>query len=367
MVDIGLAGPEDDAELRALLRGSAMPGAVRVSLRRDPCFFDSLSVTGSHHDVMVARDTRSRALVGCGVRSIASAYVNGERTSLGYLGGLRLLPAYRGGLALARGFRLLRELHADGRAALYLTTIVEANRSARRLLTSGRCGLPRYTDLGTFHSFAIASRRAPPESRDPDLRIRAAAAGDIPEIAAFLRAEGPRRQFFPDYSERDLRSETGRLRGLRIEDVLLAFRRGRLAGTLAVWDQTAFRQAWIDGYAPLLAAARPLYNLAARAAGRPLLPPAGTQLRAAHLALACVSGDAPSTFAALVAAALRRCRGTHPVLLAGLHDADPLLPVLRRLRGRAYPSALYAVRWEGSPPPPSPGGGRVPFLELGAL
>jgi len=64
---------------------------------------------------------------------------------------------------LARGYRLIRELHADGRTDLYHTVIAADNARALETLASGRAGLPAYRDLGGFVSPAInLGRRKPP-------------------------------------------------------------------------------------------------------------------------------------------------------------------------------------------------------------
>src|SRR5207237_150176 len=88
---------------------------------------------------------RCRALgeaVGVGSRSITRVFVNGRPRDVGYLGDLRLLPAYRGRTVLARGYRLLRDLHADGRTDLYFTVIAADNAPALSTIAAGRAGLP---------------------------------------------------------------------------------------------------------------------------------------------------------------------------------------------------------------------------------
>ena len=62
---------------------------------------------------------------------------------------------------------------------------------------------------------------------------------------------------------------------LRPEDILLAFRGGKLAGTLAGWDQRGFRQSVVHAYSPGMRWARPFYNCWARLRGLPSLPPPG--------------------------------------------------------------------------------------------
>jgi len=56
------------------------------------------------------------------------------------------------------------------------------------------------------------------------------------------------------------------------------------------------------------------------------------------------------------------------LFMAGLHERDPLLPVLRQYRHFPYASRLYVVCWEdGEEDFGNLDDWRVPYLELGAL
>jgi hypothetical protein len=154
-----LATAADDAELRELLAATPTDGHIAVSFRREPSYFGAAAVHGEFHQTIICRDTASGLLVGAGMRSARNMFVNGELRPIGYLSGLRVRPEYRNLGLIARGYRFFRELHADGRAPLYLTTIAEGNRVAQSILTSGRAGLPAYHDAGRFCTFVISPRR----------------------------------------------------------------------------------------------------------------------------------------------------------------------------------------------------------------
>ena len=153
-----LARADDDAMLRDLLRNTPLGGAVRTTLRREPNYFTGSATEGPVHQVLVAREESSGEVVGTATRSVRERYVDGTPTPVGYLGGLRLLPRVRNRWVLARGFRALRELHADGRADFYLTTITEGNSRALESLLGGRAGLPHYHELGRYFTFVLGAR-----------------------------------------------------------------------------------------------------------------------------------------------------------------------------------------------------------------
>ncbi len=361
-----LAGPGDDADLRRVLAETPMAGAVSVAFRREPSFFAGAGVDGRFRQVIAARDTEGGHVVGFGCRSVMERYVNGRPESVGYLSSLRLLEVHRNRGLVARGYAYFRKMHADGRAHLYLTTIAEGNDLALKLLTSGRAGLPAYHDAGRYHTAALPlSRRYRPRARS-GIEVRPARREDIPPLVDWLWAVGPQRQFFPVYRADDFGSEDGIFKGLRPEQVLMAFRSGKLAGALACWDQHDFRQTVVCGYGRAMRWARPLYNAWARWRALPTLPAPGEELRYLTAALP-VAGDA-ETFAALLDALLERSAGGPAgYLLLGLHEDDPLVEVVRRYRPRWYTTRLYLVCWEDGEGMRKGLDMRPAYLELGCL
>jgi hypothetical protein len=123
-----LAGPEHDAGLRRLLAEEAMPGPIRLAYTREPDFFTGLALEGPFTQTFVALE--DEAVVGMGTRAVRRLYINGEVEDVGYLGGLRVKPGAQRRLGLSRGYRLLKEIHGDGRCPGYLSTILEGNREA---------------------------------------------------------------------------------------------------------------------------------------------------------------------------------------------------------------------------------------------
>ncbi len=279
------------------------------------------------------------------------------------------MPESRNLGLIARGYAFFRRLHQDGRAKFYLTTIAEGNETAIDVLTSGRAGLPAYHFAGRYHTLAVRLPRRPPMPSIPaGVTIRSATVNDLPAMLDFLGAVGARRQFFPDYQHDDFLSLEGRLRGLELERLLLAERRGHLVGMLAGWDQHAFRQSVVHGYSGWMCRLRFLYNLVQQVRGLPGLPAPGEPLHCLTAALPLVADDDPSVFAALIAALCRRSAGgTWSHLLLGLHQSDPLLPVARRFAAARYTTLLYLVGWQESDAARAALDGRPVYLELGSL
>jgi hypothetical protein len=358
----------DDAELRSILAATPMDGRVSLSFRREPSFFDAAAVEGDYQQVVVCRDTTAGRIAGFGCRSVRDMYVNGQPTPVGYLSALRALPEYRNRGLVARGYAFFRRLHADGRTPLYLTTIAEGNERAASVLTTGRAGLPSYCFAGTFHTLVvpIPHHRRPPDETDID--VRPATETDLHDILKFLETAGPSRQFFPCYRAHDFFKSGGLLRDLAPADLLLAYRNGELVGTLAGWDQHAFKQSVVERYASHLRWSRPFYNCVARLRGLPKLPPPGNTFRYLTAALPVVLDDEPAIFRALLNALLAKAAaGPCDFLLLGLHESDPILPAVGPYQSGCYLTQTYLVCWDEGEPVVARLEDRPTYLELGCL
>ena len=370
-----LATPDDDADLRHVLAATPMEGRIAVAFRREPSWFAGAVVDGCFRQVIACRDLRTGRIIGLGCRSVREVYINGRPGLVGYLSSLRVLPEHRNIGLVARGYAAFRELHSDGRVPYYLTTIATGNRTALKVLTSGRAGLPVYHPAGEYHTVAMTLSRQRKRTAAGKVSIRPANAKDLPAVLDLLATAGPRRQFFPRLAANDFLSPAGTMRGLSLDKLLLAERAGRLIGTLAGWDQSSYRQSVVHAYQGWLRWVRPFYNAWTWLIDQPGLPQPGTAFRYLMGALPVVADDDENVFAAMLEELRQRASGfnaeapggrwTH--LLLGLHEADPLLRVAQRFRVASYVTHLFLVCWPDGEETRLALDGRVPYLEAGSL
>jgi hypothetical protein len=359
--------PEDEPEIRRLLRDNPMDGEIRVSLEREPDALLATRVEGEPHHTIVARDLTSGAVVGMGSRSVWNAFVNGEPRRLGYLSQLRVDAAHRGRKRLlAAGYDLLHSLRSPGETPFDVTSIIADNAVARRLLGAGLPGLPTYREIGPFSTLVLPAGRT---RRAPDgVRIERGTRERMADVAACIERNRRRYQLAPFFSLDDLLSPE-RSRGLSPEDFFVAIADGRVAGCLALWDQSAFKQVVVRGYGPRLARWRPWINRLSPLLGTPRLPDPGHILPHAYLSHVAVEEDDPRLFQALAEAAHSeaRVRG-YAYVVIGLAGPHPWVPWLRRrFRPREYRSVLYAVHWEDGREAAEALDGRLPHVEAALL
>ena len=363
---IGLAEPCHDAGIRRMLRETPIPGRIEVAYTREPDFFLGSGLAGAFNQTIVV--TKDDSPVGIGCRSIRTQYVNGEPTDMGYLSSLRAASRKHGAAGLAPAYRFLRDLHQDGRAPVYTTTIVEDNHHAKALLTSRRAGLPRYIDHGLYETYMIGlNPRRRNRTSVAGVEVRRGVDVELSAIVSFLQREGARRQFFPVYQQSDF--ETDATRGFSPADFYVAFRKEQIVGVVGCWDQQAFKQNVIEAYRGGLKAARPVVNMLMRVRGYKGLPLPGEQIKLLYASFVCVSGDDALVLEALLER-IHADRSGHAwhFLAIGFHGVDPLRAAVRHFFKIKYLSRLYVVCWddgEGFCQNLDPR--RVPYLELGAL
>lgn len=344
-----------------------MNGRFAVSLRREPSFLDATRVEGDFRQVLVCHDQQTHQIVAAGCRSIRDRYVNGRLQPVGYLSNLRIRESFRSGALLARGYRQLKSLHADGRTSLYLTTIAENNHEALEVLTGNRPGLPRYHPAGNIVTTVIPTLAKTKISAEVE-SIKPAGPEDIDELVAFLCTHGPSRQFFPRIERHDLCGPGNRFHSLRSEDILVARSRGEIVATMACWDQRSFRQIVVERFPPLLHWTRPLVNAWARLSGNVPLPKTGIPLNCALAALLVVRDNCEDVLQSLIFAARRQLLLRNiDFLLVGLHERDPVLDTARRLATHEYCTHLFLACWADGETLLNSLDDRPVHLELGCL
>jgi hypothetical protein len=371
--EVRLATRADEPDIRALVGSVPMPGDVAIRFAREPDYFLGATIMGDPCDVVVGRRRADGQLVGLACRAEQGAYVGGAPARVCYVGQIRIAEGARGRGLVARGARLLRERTPKGMLAFGV--IARENRRAAGALVGAR-RLPgglRAAHVAGLTTCAIVLwgrgrtvGGATPRAADGGgVDIRRADATTLDHALTFWRTHGPRRQFFPLTTRADFDGGEA-LRGLHPEDVFLAWHGDRVVGTMALWEQSAYKQDVVHAYGPALRRLRPAYDLAARLLGaRPLTPP-GEAIALAFAARVCVADDDPGVMRALLRAvtAEAHARGL-AYLMVGLADDDPLLPVVRRHPHITYRSDLFALSWTDDPLARLDG--RVPYVEIATL
>jgi hypothetical protein len=367
--DFGFAEavPADDPELRRLLAETPMPGSITVTFEREPDYFVGCATMGHRCDVLVARHLPDGELAGVMCHAIRPVFINGEEREVATIGQVRAAAKFRGKGLLTRGLPLFIE-HSRPDLPNY-GVMADGNEAARRSMVHHPPPGFVVHDVARINTLGIILRR-PKRLTTAPASLTRARMDELPDIVAFLRLHGRSRQYFPAYRTTDF-GEGGILPGLDLCDVIVA-RRGRdIVGTMAVWDQSSYKQTIVQSYEAKLDRLRPWFDRVAPLTGAAPLPAPGEEIRSAYAALVCVARDDRAVMRALLREAYNEaCRRGFAYLMIGLTDEDPLLPVARRFVHIPYRSWLQASSWRpdvvGCDLYPSLDG-RPAYVEIAAL
>ena len=158
-VGFALAGPDDEAEIRRMLRENPLGGGWRISLEREPNAFGGPHLPGERQQFVLARDTASGEVIGLCERLVRPAFVGGQECLLPYIGALRIAGRHRHRIAILRGgFAMLRSVEREDECSFALTSIAADNSVAQRLLTAGIAGLPTYCPAGEYVTLMMRAK-----------------------------------------------------------------------------------------------------------------------------------------------------------------------------------------------------------------
>ena len=357
------AESEDEAVIRKLLRDAPMQGAVHLSLQREPDANLAAGVEGRKHHTMLVLNSDDEQVLGIGSRSVRPLYVNGEVCSVGYLGQLRVNPGRMGIRRLVAGYRAIGQTHNSDELAFDITSVIEDNKMAVRMLERGLRGMPHYRRLTRLTTFLIpASSRVVEIQNDVDM----AGADDLSGIVSCLQEYLPRYQFSPYWDEQAILDESY-CNNLSVNDFLIIRDGGKVSSCLAIWDQKNFKQVIINGYSRTLSIVRPLLNMLLSVLRKPRLPKAPCALNMAYLSHMAIRNDNPQEFIDLICMARQVAfKREIDYLVIGLTCTHPLHEVMSStFPSYEYVSNLYTVHWDRSNPDVL--NGRIPHVEVAVL
>ena len=332
----------DNPALLELAAACAMRGDVGLRIDRAPDFFALNRLEGEHWRLGVVRGLGQESVAGCVGVSSRMVYLEGEPAQTMYLGDLKVHPAHRGGPVADALEEFARAAcrAAGGDTIPCLLTILAGNSPMERR-TLGPRGLPVLTRFATIRSHAIPFVW----NRKPDVagfRVEPARREDLEEMADLWRRLAPQRQFAPVHDAESLARWIDAAPGLGLDSYAVARSpNGRIAGFMAAWDQSSFKQLHVTTYSARLGVVRAAFNLLARTGHATPLPPAGGQLRCLTAFGICAPADDPAILRALLLHVYAARRGDgYSCLNVGLDLRDPLTHALDGLL--AQPTDIHA-------------------------
>ena len=337
--------PGDNEKLKVALRDNALDSWVRLSLEREPSYFDGEALMGKSFAVMACDENQPDSMVGMYSCAFLPVHVNGVSKYVGYLGGLRVNQQYRHKVRILKsGFVSIKYLVPNlGASPFMFTSVASENTHARRLLEAGLKGMPVYRPLGDMETLAFNTKQGKLQGL-----LQQAVLQDVPALVDFFNRQAARYQFSPVLTKEWLLSLSGK-KGLSLGDFWLAKDGTNIRGCLAIWDQRAFKQTMSRGYRFPINVFRGAYNLFAGATGRVKLPAPGNALEQVYLSFVAFDNFAGAFPIQVVREGLAHAREKGAeVGILGVSAENPLAVILKRtLKSSVYRTCIETVTWPG--------------------
>jgi GNAT superfamily N-acetyltransferase len=331
------ARPEDNAALRDLALACPMEGDIALAISRDPDFFALNRLEGSDWRVGVAEvDGR---IIGCVMAAARDTYLHGVAQRTLYAGDLKVHPTFRRrGIADALTEWATGALSdIGGPYTPTLVTVLAGNRPMERRAT-------RYSRFATIRAFSIPLLWAR-SAHTRGLTVSAAVQSDLGEMVSLWKHVAVGRQFAPAFDADELNAWISAAPGLSIDDYRVARdRNGRIAGFVAWWDQSTFKQSRVLRYSPRLAVVRAAINGVAALSRGARLPSVGEPLRYRTALHVCVPSGRPDVLRALVRSSCAELRAQRSAFATiGLDVRDPLCAAMSGLGAQPTDVNAYVL------------------------
>ncbi|HUQ47694.1 MAG TPA: hypothetical protein VM053_05540 [Gemmatimonadaceae bacterium] len=339
----------DNCELLSLAASCSMRGDISLRIERQPDFFALNRLEGLDSRVWVV-DASDR-LAGCIATIFRDAYINGQRMRTGYVGDLKVHPRCRNTVtadSLCNFAGGQMDQLASGTPTL--VTVLAGNRPMEKRLPGPR-GVPAFDWIATIRSHSIPVLWKRQLNDHSTVKIERARWRDLDQMVRLWSRVSPSRQFGPIFDSNSLADWIRLAPGLDISSYLVARScAGEVVGFVALWDQSSFKQMYVERYSRQMSIVAALNNIIAPRFGGARLAAPGEQMRYQTAVHVCVPGETPEILHSLLIAAHNQLRNTGFAFFnVGLDIVDPLSIATSGLFGQSTDIGAY-VSTRGSVP-----------------
>lgn len=334
------ATANDNRGLLALAASCSMHGDISLRIQREPDFFALNRLEGRDSKVWVV-DGPDR-IAGCVATSFRNAYIAGRASVTGYVGDLKVHPVHRNTVAadeLSHHAGAVMDALPDG--APTLITVLAGNRAMEKRLPGPR-GVPAFEWLAAIRSHSIPILWKRKLNDHSTTRIEQAKWNDLDQMIRLWSRVAPSRQFAPIFGADSLAAWIRLAPGLDISSYLVARScAGEIVGFLALWDQSSFKQMYVEKYSRQMSIVAAINNAIAPRIGGARLAKPGEEMKYRTAVHVCVPSDAPEVLHSLLVAGHNQMRHSGCAFFnVGLDVADPLSVATRGLF--AQPTDIHA-------------------------
>ncbi len=322
------ASPGDVEGIRQLFSSQNFDGDIAVQYLRGDNPISSFLREGDDFVCLILRDTQAdNNIIGMGSCVIREGYVNGIICNIGYLTGLKLHPDYhKNFLGISKAYQWIYE-NTKGKVDYYYTTILADNIYVQKMLEKKRKSMPLYNNIGEYHTLIFKAGGAARLNHRLEVKI---CDNDVAE------------NFYKTRAIKHLFSVSNATQNDLANSCFFALYRGKeIIAVASVLDQREYKQYIVKKYSGI-------YNilrfLPTALLGYPSFPKLNDTVSLASMSIYHENTATEKELLYLFRQVLSNYNKTELIMI-GLHDNHPLLPMITTLKHVSYKSKLYWVSY----------------------
>ena len=347
---ICIAQKEDDPSIDSFLKNQFMEGPIKLGIQRGTSYCDSLKIEGDESDTILIKDSINQ-VKGVATISYRSGMDNHKHA---YLHSLKIDNSLKKSKALFLGFKKLKEILKPNYQVY--TSILSENDIAKRVLCSGRAGLPYYQYQGLLKTFFITGVKKIEYSSNQTNHLHR---DEYSDLTSYWQEHLSTRSLSPSINTHTLENKTGPLILYEDKNILSVKHNGYILGTLAYRDLTQKKTWTIHDYNHWIRLTKPFINLLANLKNNPTLPSPGPMN---HILNGSFFFADNNEIALSLINKARYLIGPKKILMLTLHEKDPFYQLLDSHFKMNLGSDLYTLSWDNTETHLN-----IPFVDTGSL
>lgn len=235
-----LAEPKDGEKILEVLESSPAKGSIELLYTRRPDAYESYKKESNNSNVLVVKEDNE--IIGTAAEIIRSAYIGGEKKTLGYVCGIKKNGNYQGNVNW--GKVIIRNLVKDD-IDCYFCSILDDNKSVQTMVEKKRRKTVNMNYIQGYTTYMLTPYFKF-KVKDNGYEFRQADKNDEQDIINFLNSEGSKKEFFPVFEK------INQFTNLNVEDFYILKNKGEIIATAALWNQVEYRQYIVKRYSGVM-------------------------------------------------------------------------------------------------------------------
>ena len=334
-----LATSQDGKEILRILESSESSGSIELLYSRRPDAYESYQKEFGEARVFVSKNPEKTITIGTCAELIRDVYIDGKVCRSAYVCGLKKDAKQEG--AVGFGFSFIKDLYRRD-IDFYYYSVIDDNVKTKKMFAKKRRTIS-FTPFAEYKTFIINPKVKIKAPKNPFV-FKRATQEDEESIIKFLNQEGRKKNLFP------VVKSLNQFYNLSYNDFYLLLDGQDVVATVALWNQTGYKQYIVKRYRKLMKFAR-LFNWLLHALGYVKLPPENQSLNFPMLSFFVCKNDNIDYYKIMLKNIVNEIKKSYEMFVIGLHKKHFAVSIFNKLPNINFQTNLCEITFPWSDTP----------------